>query len=282
MPKFATKVAVPVLACVCALSISACQAQTNTQQTEQEATNTSDTTEETTHRVGKVGIGYVTVPSDWISLSTKSGSGDIEFCDITATKIITMKIMGTDDPDIIAARNAASGTNSSTASTGNATGIADGTATGTTAGTTGTSSTETSGTAAGQTSTSTSTSESASTGSETGSKTSESSASATQSGEGSSSAATTAESDTVTIEEAIQAVILHAKAYDVTDENIQQEAVTLANRDATKLTITYGDGTKVICWLLLDDSGNVRYVAAEAPSDSVDEVASIVESTYSF
>jgi hypothetical protein len=86
----------------------------------------------------------------------------------------------------------------------------------------------------------------------------------------------------VTIDDAIKAIIYHAKEYDVTDDNIQQEQTTLANREATKLSITYGDGTRVICWVLTDDSGNIRYVAAEAPSESVDEVAAIVESTYSF
>ena len=268
MPKLSTKVLVPILAAACAVSVSACKAQTTSEQEADQTTTTSESTEQTTRRVGKVGVGYVTVPYDWISLATKSGSGDIEFCDITATKIITMKVMDSTDVDIVNSKNAEKSAATST--------------------TTGSTTTEN---ATSGTTTQNGTSESSSTA-----KTEESSNSSTNSGtsstgtnssststtDKSSTSSSSTESETVTIDDAIKAIIYHAKEYDVTDDNIQQEQTTLANREATKLTITYGDGTRVICWVLTDDSGNVRYVAAEAPSESVDEVAAIVESTYSF
>lgn len=106
MPKLSTKVLVPILAAACAVSVSACKAQTTSEQEADQTTTTSESAEQTTRRVGKVGVGYVTVPSDWISLATKSGSGDIEFCDITATKIITMKVMDSTDVDIVNSKNA--------------------------------------------------------------------------------------------------------------------------------------------------------------------------------
>lgn len=260
MPKkIARKILVPVVAAACALSVSACQAQTsNSDEASQETTNTAEeTTEQTTRRVGKAGVGYVTVPSDWISLATKSGSGDIEFCDITATKIITMKIMDSNDVDIVNAQNTAD--TSTQASSTDATASTNGT--------------ESSTTSTNSTS-SQSTSDSATTNSGSSSSASSDTSKSTDS--------TSEEAKPVTVDEAVAAVIKHAKEYDVTDDNIVKEAATLANRDAAKLTITYGDGTEVICWILTDDSGNVRYVAAEAPAESVADVASIVENTYSF
>lgn len=261
MPKLSTKVLVPILAAACAVSVSACKAQTTSEQEADQTTTTSESTEQTTRRVGKVGVGYVTVPSDWISLATKSGSGDIEFCDITATKIITMKVMDSTDVDIVNSKNAEKSAATST--------------------TTGSTTTEN---ATSGTTTQSGTSESSSTAKteESGNSSTGTNSSSTSATDKSSTSSSSTESETVTIDDAIKAIIYHAKEYDVTDDNIQQEQTTLADREATKLSITYGDGTRVICWVLTDDSGNVRYVAAEAPSESVDEVAAIVESTYSF
>ena len=261
MPKLSTKVLVPILAAACAVSVSACKAQTTSEQEADQTTTTSESTEQTTRRVGKVGVGYVTVPSDWISLATKSGSGDIEFCDITATKIITMKVMDSTDVDIVNSKNAEKSAATST--------------------TTGSTTTEN---ATSDTTTQSGTSESSSTAKteESGNSSTGTNSSSTSTTDKSSTSSSSTESETVTIDDAIKAIIYHAKEYDVTDDNIQQEQTTLADREATKLSITYGDGTRVICWVLTDDSGNVRYVAAEAPSESVDEVAAIVESTYSF
>ena len=261
MPKLSTKVLVPILAAACAVSVSACKAQTTSEQEADQTTTTSESTEQTTRRVGKVGVGYVTVPSDWISLATKSGSGDIEFCDITATKIITMKVMDSTDVDIVNSKNAEKSAATST--------------------TTGSTTTEN---ATSGTTTQSGTSESSSTAKteESGNSSTGTNSSSTSTTDKSSTSSSSTESETVTIDDAIKAIIYHAKEYDVTDDNIQQEQTTLAYREATKLSITYGDGTRVICWVLTDDSGNVRYVAAEAPSESVDEVAAIVESTYSF
>lgn len=261
MPKLSTKVLVPILAAACAVSVSACKAQTTSEQEADQTTTTSESTEQTTRRVGKVGVGYVTVPSDWISLATKSGSGDIEFCDITATKIITMKVMDSTDVDIVNSKNAEKSAATST--------------------TTGSTTTEN---ATSGATTQSGTSESSSTAKteESGNSSTGTNSSSTSTTDKSSASSSSTESETVTIDDAIKAIIYHAKEYDVTDDNIQQEQTTLADREATKLSITYGDGTRVICWVLTDDSGNVRYVAAEAPSESVDEVAAIVESTYSF
>lgn len=261
MPKLSTKVLVPILAAACAVSVSACKAQTTSEQEADQTTTTSESTEQTTRRVGKVGVGYVTVPSDWISLATKSGSGDIEFCDITATKIITMKVMDSTDVDIVNSKNAEKSAATST--------------------TTGSTTTEN---ATSGATTQSGTSESSSTAKteESGNSSTGTNSSSTSATDKSSTSSSSTESETVTIDDAIKAIIYHAKEYDVTDDNIQQEQTTLADREATKLSITYGDGTRVICWVLTDDSGNVRYVAAEAPSESVDEVAAIVESTYSF
>lgn len=261
MPKLSTKVLVPILAAACAVSVSACKAQTTSEQEADQTTTTSESTEQTTRRVGKVGVGYVTVPSDWISLATKSGSGDIEFCDITATKIITMKVMDSTDVDIVNSKNAEKSAATST--------------------TTGSTTTEN---ATSGATTQSGTSESSSTAKteESGNSSTGTNSSSTSTTDKSSTSSSSTESETVTIDDAIKAIIYHAKEYDVTDDNIQQEQTTLAYREATKLSITYGDGTRVICWVLTDDSGNVRYVAAEAPSESVDEVAAIVESTYSF
>ena len=261
MPKLSTKVLVPILAAACAVSVSACKAQTTSEQEADQTTTTSESTEQTTRRVGKVGVGYVTVPSDWISLATKSGSGDIEFCDITATKIITMKVMDSTDVDIVNSKNAEKSAATST--------------------TTGSTTTEN---ATSGATTQSGTSESSSTAKteESGNSSTGTNSSSTSTTDKSSTSSSSTESETVTIDDAIKAIIYHAKEYDVTDDNIQQEQTTLADREATKLSITYGDGTRVICWVLTDDSGNVRYVAAEAPSESVDEVAALVESTYSF
>lgn len=254
MPKLSTKVLVPILAAACAVSVSACKAQTTSEQKADQTTTTSESTEQTTRRVGKVGVGYVTVPSDWISLATKSGSGDIEFCDITATKIITMKVMDSTDVDIVNSKNAEKSAATST----------------------------TTGSTATENATSGTTTQSGNSSTNSGTSSTGTNSSSTSTTDKSSTSSSSTESETVTIDDAIKAIIYHAKEYDVTDDNIQQEQTTLANREATKLTITYGDGTRVICWMLTDDSGNVRYVAAEAPSESVDEVAAIVESTYSF
>lgn len=268
MPKLSTKVLVPILATACAVSVSACKAQTTSEQEADQTTTTSESAEQTTRRVGKVGVGYVTVPSDWISLATKSGSGDIEFCDITATKIITMKVMDSTDVDIVNSKNAeksaATSTTTGSTTTENAT-----------SGTTTQSGTS-------ESSSTAKTEESSNSSANSGTSSTGTNSSSTSTAEKSSTSSSSTESETVTIDDAIKAIIYHAKEYDVTDDNIQQEQTTLANREATKLTIAYGDGTRVICWMLTDDSGNVRYVAAEAPSESVDEVAAIVESTYSF
>ncbi|QUC04760.1 hypothetical protein [Atopobium sp. oral taxon 416] len=267
MRKSIAKLVMPLAVAACIVTtLPACQAQTGSASNSNDspsensqATNQTDSNESQTKRVGKAGVGYVSVPSDWISLATKSGSGDVEFCDLSATQIITMKIMDSNDSDVRsskAAENAAASNSSSNAP----------------------STSDQNGQSSSNSNADSNSNSNNSSNSTQNSSSSSSDNNANQNNNGNASE----ESGPITVDDAVKAVIRHAKSLDVTDDNIIQESSKLINHPATQLTINYGDGTRVICWVLEDDNGVIRYVAAEAPSDTVNQVAQIVEDTYSF
>ena len=66
----------------------------------------------------------------------------------------------------------------------------------------------------------------------------------------------------------------------VDEEAIQGAQVKLAGRDAVQVYALYPDGSFLVTWLLQDDAGVIRYVAAEGTEETIMDSVGIVESTY--
>ena len=64
------------------------------------------------------------------------------------------------------------------------------------------------------------------------------------------------------------------------EDSVQGARVTLAGRDAVQVYGVYPDGSFLVCWLLQDDAGVIRYVAAEGTQDTITDSVEIVENTY--
>lgn len=66
----------------------------------------------------------------------------------------------------------------------------------------------------------------------------------------------------------------------VAEDHIQGAHVKLAGRDAVQVYALYPDGSFLVTWLLQDDAGTIRYVAAEGTDETIMGSVGIVESTY--
>lgn len=66
----------------------------------------------------------------------------------------------------------------------------------------------------------------------------------------------------------------------VEEDSVQGARVKLAGRDAVQVYGVYPDGSFLVCWLLQDDAGVIRYVAAEGTQDTIMDSVEIVENTY--
>ena len=64
------------------------------------------------------------------------------------------------------------------------------------------------------------------------------------------------------------------------EESVTGARVTLAGRDAVQVYGTYPDGSILVCWLVQDDAGVIRYVAAEGTNETIMEAFDIVDKTY--
>lgn len=64
------------------------------------------------------------------------------------------------------------------------------------------------------------------------------------------------------------------------EDSVQGAHVTLAGREALQVYGAYPDGSFLVCWLLEDDQGVIRYVAAEGTQDTIMDAVDIVEDTY--
>ena len=66
----------------------------------------------------------------------------------------------------------------------------------------------------------------------------------------------------------------------VSEDAIKGARVTLAGREALQVYAQYPDGSYLVCWLVEDDNGGVRYVAAEGPENTIFNTVGMVEDTY--
>lgn len=64
------------------------------------------------------------------------------------------------------------------------------------------------------------------------------------------------------------------------EDAVQGARVTLAGRDALQVYALFPDGSYLVCWLLEDDAGVIRYVAAEGTEDTIFDAVGYVEATY--
>lgn len=64
------------------------------------------------------------------------------------------------------------------------------------------------------------------------------------------------------------------------EEDVQGARVTLAGREALQVYAYFPDATYLVCWLLQDDAGVIRYVSAEGTEASIMEAVNIVQDTY--
>ncbi len=64
------------------------------------------------------------------------------------------------------------------------------------------------------------------------------------------------------------------------EDSVQGGRVTLAGRDALQVYGVYPNGSFLVCWLLQDDQGVIRYVAAEGTQDTIMDAVDVVEDTY--
>ena len=82
------------------------------------------------------------------------------------------------------------------------------------------------------------------------------------------------------IEDAGNSVWINILNDGVDEEAIQGAHVKLAGRDAVQVYALYPDGSFLVTWLLQDDAGVIRYVAAEGTEKTIMDSVGIVESTY--
>ena len=66
----------------------------------------------------------------------------------------------------------------------------------------------------------------------------------------------------------------------VGEDAVQGARVTLANRDALQVYALYPDGSYLVCWLLDDGNGTIRYVSAEGPESTIYDTVDMVQNTY--
>ena len=64
------------------------------------------------------------------------------------------------------------------------------------------------------------------------------------------------------------------------EDSITGARVTLADRDAVQVYGTYPDGSILVCWLVQDDEGVIRYAAAEGTDETIMDAFDIINLTY--
>ena len=82
------------------------------------------------------------------------------------------------------------------------------------------------------------------------------------------------------VEDAANAVWTNKLNDGLSDDAVQGARVTLANRDALQVYALYPDGTYLVCWLLDDGNGTIRYVSAEGPESTIYDTVDMVQNTY--
>lgn len=83
-----------------------------------------------------------------------------------------------------------------------------------------------------------------------------------------------------TAEDAANAVWTNILNDGVDEGAVQGARVTLANREALQVYALYPDGSYLVCWLVTDDAGAIRYVSAEGPESTIFDAVDIVQNTY--
>ena len=83
-----------------------------------------------------------------------------------------------------------------------------------------------------------------------------------------------------TTEVALNNIANHLLEEGIDEESLTGARVELADRDAVQLYGTYPSGSILVVWLVEDDAGNYRYVAAEGTTDTIMDAVEIVEDTY--
>lgn len=64
------------------------------------------------------------------------------------------------------------------------------------------------------------------------------------------------------------------------EDSITGARVTLADRDAVQVYGIHPDGSILVCWLVQDDEGVIRYAAAEGTDETIMDAFDIVNLTY--
>lgn len=65
-------------------------------------------------------------------------------------------------------------------------------------------------------------------------------------------------------------------------ENIEAAKVKLNDRDAYQVYASYDDESMLVTWCVEDDNGVIHYVAAEGTNETIMDIVSFVEESYSF
>lgn len=83
-----------------------------------------------------------------------------------------------------------------------------------------------------------------------------------------------------TTEDAANSVWTNMLSDGAVEDSVTGARVTLAGRDAVQVYGTFPDGSTLVCWLVQDDAGVIRYAAAEGTDETIMEAFDIVDKTY--
>ena len=84
----------------------------------------------------------------------------------------------------------------------------------------------------------------------------------------------------LTLEQAATNILSHMVDEGADQDSIGGAHLTLGGRDALQAYGRYADGSTLVFWLVPDDAGNSRYVAAEGTDDTIMDAVGIVEDSY--
>ena len=82
------------------------------------------------------------------------------------------------------------------------------------------------------------------------------------------------------VEDAANSVWMNMLNDGCKEDAIQGARVTLANHDALQVYGLYPDGSYLVCWLLDDGNGTIRYVSAEGPENTIYDTVEMIQNTY--
>ena len=82
------------------------------------------------------------------------------------------------------------------------------------------------------------------------------------------------------VEDAANSVWVNMLNDGLEEDAIQGARVTLADHDALQVYGLYPDGSFLVCWLLDDGSGTIRYVSAEGPESTIYDTVEMIQNTY--